>query len=94
MLATVVQLPPVATAVPTTVAPSKSVTVVPLSAVPVKVGAVTLVMLSVFDMPLSLAAVRSGTDGAAGAVESIVTLNAAEGALTLPTASMACAIRL
>ena len=62
MLATIVQLPPLATAVPTTVAPSKSVTVVPLSAVPVKVGAVTLVMLSVFDMPLSLAAVRSGTD--------------------------------
>jgi hypothetical protein len=42
------QLPPVATAVPSTVVPSVSykVTVLPASAVPVKVGVVLLVMLS------------------------------------------------
>ena len=41
-------------------------TVLPASAVPVKVGLVTLVMLSVLDTPLSEAATRSGAAGAAG----------------------------
>ena len=57
----------VAMPVPITVVPSNKVTVLPASAVPVKVGVVTLVMLSVLDAPLSEAATRSGTDGAAGA---------------------------
>ena len=57
----------VATPVPTTVAPSNKVTVLPASAVPVKVGLVTLVRLSVLDKPLSEAATRSGTVGTAGA---------------------------
>lgn len=50
------QLPPVATAVPNMVVPLESynVTVAPLSVVPVKVGVVTLVRLSEFDVPLSL----------------------------------------
>ena len=63
------QLPePSAVAVPRTVVPlvSNSVTVAPASApLPVKVGVVTLVMLSVLDEPVSVAAVRSGADGAA-----------------------------
>ena len=58
--AAMVHVPPVATPVPITVVPSNKVTVLPASAVPVKVGVVTLVMLSVLDMPLSDAAVRSG----------------------------------
>lgn len=47
-------------------------TVLPASAVPVKVGVVALVILSVFDVPVSLASARSGVDGAAGAVLSSV----------------------
>ena len=50
----------VAMPVPITVVPSNRVTVLPASAVPVKVGVVTLVMLSVLDAPLSEAATRSG----------------------------------
>ena len=53
----------VAMPVPTTVVPSNRVTVLPASAVPVKVGVVTLVMLSVLDTPLSEAATRSGLSG-------------------------------
>ena len=52
---------------PTEVAPSNSVTVALASAVPVKVGLVTLVVLSVPDEPLSDAAARSGALGATGA---------------------------
>ena len=57
----------VAMPVPTCVAPSNRVIVLPASAVPVKVGLVTLVMLSVLDTPLSEATTRSGAVGAAGA---------------------------
>lgn len=68
------QLPPVAVAVPRTVVPSVSykVTVLPASAVPVKVGVVLLVMLSVLDDPVSEALVMSGVLGAEGAVVSSV----------------------
>ena len=90
----IVQLPePLATAVPSTVVPlvSYNVTVAPASApLPAKVGVVTLVMLSVFDTPLSDAAVKSGALGAAAAV-SIVTLSAGEAALTLPARSVSLA---
>src|SRR6266478_4285929 len=63
-----------AAAVPlaTCVTPSKIFTVLPASAVPVNAGVVSLVMLSVFDAPVSLAAVRSGVDGGSGAVLSTV----------------------
>jgi hypothetical protein len=58
----------VAVPVPTTVVPSRICTVAPAVAVPVNVGVVALVMLSVFDVPESLAAARSGvltaTEGA------------------------------
>ena len=83
-----------ATPVPITVVPSSKVTVLPASAVPVKVGVVTLVMLSVLDVPLSDAATRSGRVGAAGAVVSMVTDKAADAALTLPAASVALAVML
>ena len=69
------QLPlPLAVAVPSNVEPSVSysLTVLPASAVPVKVGVVSLVMLSVLDTPLSLAETKSGALGAAGAVLSMV----------------------
>ena len=70
--------PAVAMPVPTAVGPSYRVTVLPASAVPVKVGLVTLVMLSVSDTPVSDAASRSGADGAAGAMVSMVTARAAD----------------
>ena len=68
------QAPPVAMPVPSTVVPSVSynLTVEPASAVPVKVGVVSLVMLSVPDTPVSLAEAKSGPLGAAGAVLSMV----------------------
>ncbi len=68
------QLPvPSAVAVPSTVVPSVSysVTVLLASAVPVKVGVVALVMLSVLDVPVSLAVARSGVLEAPGAVVSM-----------------------
>ena len=40
------------------------------SAVPVKVGVVSLVILSVLEMPVSERSVRLGVEGAAGAMES------------------------
>ena len=63
-LAVIDQLPPLAVVLPSTVLPSKSVTLAPASAVPLKVSVVNLVMLSLLDEPLSLAAARSGTDTA------------------------------
>ena len=46
------------------------VTVLPASAVPVNVGVVTLVRSSLLNVPLSLALVMSGVEGAAGAIAS------------------------
>jgi len=87
-------LPPVATPEPTATPSLKIVTVLPASAVPVKVGVATLVMLSVFDEPLSEAAVRSGAEGAAGAAVSIVIDNPLEAGLAFPAASVARAVML
>src|SRR5437764_1314088 len=73
------QLPlPSAVPLPTWLAPSYSVTVLPASAVPVKVGVATLVRLSVLDAPESEAVARSGAEGAAGAVVRMVTRRPAE----------------
>ena len=83
-----------ATPVPITVVPSNRVTVLPASAVPVKVGVVTLVMLSVLDTPVSDAVIRSRACGRAGAVVSMVIDRAAEAALTLPATSVALAVML
>ena len=68
-----VQLPPVAVASPRNVEPARySLTVLPSSAVPVKAGVLSLVISSVFELPESLAAFRSGALGAFGAVLSMV----------------------
>jgi hypothetical protein len=64
-------LPPVATPEPTATPSAKMVTVLAVSAVPVKLGVMRLVILSVLDEPVSEAAARSGAEGAAGAVVSI-----------------------
>ncbi len=64
------QLPePSAAVVPRSVVPllSYSLTVAPASAVPVNVGVVTLVTWSLLEVPLSLALLRAGVDGALGA---------------------------
>ena len=66
-------------------------TVLPISAVPLIVGVVSLVLSSVEELPLSLTASRSGVD-TAGAEVSIVTANADDAALMLPAASVAVAI--
>jgi hypothetical protein len=66
---------------------------VPGAAVPLKVGVVSDVMLSVLKAPVSLDAARSGVDGAAGTFVSIVTVrppDAAEG--PLPAASVWIAV--
>lgn len=49
-----------------------TVTVLFASAVPLKVGVVSVVILSVLDEPVSDAAARSGVDGADGASRSTV----------------------
>src|SRR4051794_27011371 len=87
------QLPlPSAVAVPTWLAPSNSLTVLPASAVPVKVGLVALVMLSVPEEPESEANAKSGVEGAEGAAASIVTDNPPEAVPRLPAASVALAV--
>lgn len=86
-----VHIPSVATFVPISVVPSNKLTVLPVAAVPVKVGAVILVILSVLDTPLSDAAMRSGRVGVAMTV-SMVTDKAPEATLTLPAASVALAL--
>lgn len=81
----IVQLPPLsAWAAPATIAPLNSVIAEFGSAVPLKTGVVTLVMLSVDEMPLSEAAARSGVLGAAGALMSMVTDSAADATPVLP----------
>ena len=58
------------------VPPRNNSTVALASAVPVKVGVLSLVALSVLELPVSLAAAKSGVEGAAGEVRSIMTLSA------------------
>jgi hypothetical protein len=70
-------------------------TVLPASAVPVKVGVVSVVTLSVLETPLSEAAARSGVEGGGGGVTSLftVTVTPAE-VVVLPAASRARAVRV
>ncbi|MNR47227.1 hypothetical protein D3C85_1663010 [compost metagenome] len=84
------QFPPVATPVPITVTPSVSynVTDEPASAVPVNTGVVTLVMLSEFDTPLSLAEARTGADGAAGSEVSKISAGVVPAPPLLPAISV------
>ena len=72
--------------------PAKSSTVLLASAVPVKVGVVSLVLLSVFELPVSEPLSRSGVDGAAGAAASMLIVNSAEASDSFPVASVAFAV--
>ena len=67
---------------------SYSLTVLPASAVPVKVGVVLLVMSSLLDTPVSLAAARSGAEGAAGARVSKVSVGVAPAPPLFPAVSV------
>jgi hypothetical protein len=78
-----------AVALPIWVEPANSLTVLPASAVPLNVGVVSVVTLSVLDEPVSDAAVRSGVDGAATLV-SMMTESTGDGALVvLPDVAVA-----
>ena len=81
---------PSATPVPSIVAPSNKVTVAPGSDVPLNLGVVSSVMLSLLELPVSLAGSKSGTETVGGVV-SIVTCSAAE-VVELPAASLALAV--
>jgi hypothetical protein len=81
----------VATLLPICVVPSNRVIARPAVAVPLKVGAKTLVMLSAVDLPLSDVAIRSGTDGAGGGA-TIETDRTLDAVLTLPARSVAVAL--
>src|SRR5437870_1119735 len=71
--AVMVHVPPLVTKVPLATPSTSKVTVVPFSvSVPVKLGFLTLVMLSVFELPLSLASVISGVEGGSGTMLSTV----------------------
>ena len=78
--------------VPKELLPAKSSTVLLASAVPVKVGVVSVVRLSLLDVPVSESAARSGTDGAAGTDTSILIVKAEDAFETFPAASMAFAV--
>ncbi len=69
-------------------------TVLAASAVPVIVGVLSLVRSSVDELPMSLPAARSRANGTAGAEVSIVTANADDATLVLPTTSVDVAVRL
>ena len=84
---------PLAVVVPSEVVPSNSSTRASASAWPVIVRAdVLLVTLSLSLDPVSSAAAKSRPVGAAGAVASTVTVNAADAALTEPAALVALAV--
>src|SRR6266568_3822603 len=72
----------------------KIVTVLLGSAVPLNVGALLLVMLSVLETPVSLAVFITGFEGALGAVASMLMVKAPEAAETLPAVSVAVAVML
>lgn len=64
------------------------------SAVPVKVGVVSLVMSSLLETPESDPAAKSGAEGATGAEVSMVTDKAEDALEVLPDESVAVAVRL
>ncbi len=79
--------------VPSLTPSTKTSTVLLASAVPVSVGVVSLVTLSVLELPVSLPASRSGVDGALTAV-SMVMDRPEEATDWLPAASVALAVTL
>ena len=95
-LLVICQLPPLlATSVPTEVAPANSSTLAPATALPEKVGVLSDVMLSVDEGPVSLAATRSGAEGAGGTAVSIVTGSPPDtGEGPLPAASVWTAVNV
>ena len=60
--------------------------------VPERFGVVIMVMLSVFDTPVSEVAARSGSAGRVGAVASMVIDKAPDATVTLPATSIALAV--
>ena len=64
------------------------------SAVPVKVGVLSLVTLSVFELPVSVSDAISGIDGAEGSDVSNVIARAEDAGLLLPAVSVAVAVML
>ena len=70
----------------------KSSTVLLASAVPLKVGVLSVVILSLFELPVSSEEERSGVDGADGAVQSTVRLNPLDAEEVLPAASVTFAV--
>ena len=58
------------------------------------VSTVFFVILSVDELPESLAVIKSGVEGAGGAAVSIVTTKFAEAPLVLPAASVAVAVKV
>ncbi len=79
--------------VPIEVEPANSSTLLFASAVPLKVGVVSLVRLSLLELPRSEAVIRSGVDGVAVEV-SIVRLSAVDAEDVLPALSVAFAVML
>ncbi|TYZ38964.1 hypothetical protein C2U35_26785, partial [Ralstonia solanacearum] len=92
-----VQLPEAsAVVVPSSVVPSRMLTVLLASAVPVSVGVASLVLPPEVSTPVTAAtsSVTLATTGVAGAAVSTVSVNAEVAVLTLPAASVAVAVRL
>ena len=77
---------------PSGLSSAKNLTILAGSAVPVKLGVSSLVWLSEKELPLSEAGLKSGIEGAAGAVVSTVMLRGAEVGDALPVASVATAV--
>ncbi|NKF62614.1 hypothetical protein GO297_04819 [Ralstonia solanacearum] len=82
--------------VPSSVVPSRMLTVLLASAVPVSVGVASLVLPPEVSTPVTAAtsSVTLATTGVAGAAVSTVSVNAEVAVLTLPAASVAVAVRL
>ena len=78
--------------VPKELLPANNSTVLLASAVPVKVGVVSLVLLSVLEIPVSDEAARSGVEGGDGAVASTVIDKEADTLDTFPATSVAFAV--
>ena len=71
--------------------PANSSTVLPASAVPVKVGVVSPVMLSVLELPVSEERARSGVDGITVDVSMVIDREA-DALDTFPATSVAFAV--
>ena len=80
-----------AVAVPRDVSPSNTSTLLPASAVPLRVGVLSFVILSLLLTPLSLSSIKSIV-GFSGAVVSIVTVRDSELSLLFPARSVALAV--